>query len=54
MSRYTYITARTYEKAEDMLEEAFACGEVSLGEQPRIERRRDRHEKIYYVVTLLG
>ena len=49
MQRYVYIIARTYEAAERLLEEAFALGDVSWGEQPEIEKRGNR-----YVVTLLG
>ena len=36
--RYDYITGcLDYEHAEEMLEDAFAHGEVSTGERPRIE-----------------
>lgn len=35
--RYYYATCRTRERAEEILEECFAAGEVSEAEQPQIE-----------------
>ena len=44
---------KTRQRAEDSLEDSFATGEVSQGEAPRIEVRKDHRGRVIgYVVTL--
>ena len=45
--RYVYIRARSRDRVESMLEDAFANGEVSEAERPRVEKREGQ-----WVVTL--
>lgn len=53
MNRYTYATAKSLERANLMLENMFAEGEVSEGERPMIERRKDHKGKTtHYEITL--
>lgn len=51
--RFEYARAKTRERAESILEDCFANGEVSEGERPLIEARRDHNGKtLYWAVTL--
>ena len=51
--RYTYARATSYERMADILEDCFASGEISQGEFPRIEKRRDHNGKVtHYELTL--
>ena len=51
--RFDYARAKTRERAESILEDCFANGEVSEGERPLIEARRDHKGKtLYWAVTL--
>ncbi|MER9685896.1 hypothetical protein [Mesorhizobium sp. M0139] len=59
MSRYTktgrfiYAAAKTRARAEAIIEDMFADGEVSQGEDPQIERLTDHHGKVTgYAVSL--
>lgn len=53
--RYTYIIAKTKLLAELLLEDSLAEGDISLGEKPRIEARKDHNGRItHYEVTLEG
>lgn len=52
-SRYTYYRSKSLERAESALEDAFANGEISEGERPRIEAKRDHSGKVtHYELTL--
>lgn len=44
--RYVYGTFRTHERAADALEEECALGNVSQGERPRLEPKRDHRQRI--------
>lgn len=51
--RYVYASYKTRERAETGLEDMFAEGEVSRGEAPRIEPKRDHRQRVVaYQVTL--
>ncbi len=60
--RYFYATALTRERAEDILEECYATGEVSQAERPRIETyhatrtdpNRTTRDVTRYAITLEG
>ncbi len=53
--RYVWARAKTFERANELLEDSFACGEVSEGEAPRIEAKRDHRGKVtHYEITLNG
>jgi uncharacterized membrane protein len=47
-ARYIYASVKSYERAVEVLEDAYAHGEVSDAERPRIEKLRS-----YYVITLV-
>lgn len=52
-TRYTYGYYRTEQRALDALEDMYAAGEVSQGEEPRIEVKRDHRKRItHYEITL--
>ena len=38
-ARFVYFACKSRSRCEDVLESMFACGEVSEGEFPKIERR---------------
>ena len=51
--RFMYAITKTKERAENVLEEMFATGDVMSGEDPRIEAIRDHHQRIKsWAVTL--
>jgi hypothetical protein len=51
--RYRYASAKTREKAEAILEDCFAEGEISVGEAPRVEPIKDHRGRIIrYDLTL--
>lgn len=51
--RFIYATAKTRDRAESILEDMFADGDVTRGEDPRIERLTDHHGHVKgYAVTL--
>jgi hypothetical protein len=51
--RYTYYRSKSYERCERALEDCFASGEISEGEFPRIEKRKDHNGKVtHYELTL--
>lgn len=53
--RYTYARAKTAERMRDILEDCYADGEVSSGEDPRIEKRTDHRGRVtHYELTLRG
>lgn len=49
--RYAIAHARTFARANDMLEDMFCSGEVCEGERPLIETRRVGR-KLWYVITV--
>lgn len=57
-TRYTYATCSTRERAEKILEDGFATGEIIPGERPEIERhlyeRADGIHAIRWRITLIG
>lgn len=51
--RYQYSFHKTRDKAEASLEDDFATGDIVMGEQPRIEPKKDHRGRILgYAVTL--
>jgi hypothetical protein len=57
--RFIVGTFRTRERAEEVLEDMFANGEISEGEKPRIEpttthRMRGAERKVRYAITQEG
>lgn len=52
-TRYTYGYYRSEQRALAALEDMYAAGEVSEGEEPRIEAKRDHRKRItHYEITL--
>lgn len=49
--RFDYARAKTRERAESILEDCFANGEVSESERPLIERKGSG-KSVYWAVTL--
>lgn len=59
MARYPYIHAKTRERAQEMLEQAYAEGDIVPGEFPRVEPQYaggtaswDKRRIVGWVVTL--
>jgi len=52
--RYGYYWSRSKERVEETLEECLSLAEIFLSERPRIERRKSRTGKVFYVLTLEG
>lgn len=52
-SRFVYAFYKTRERAEESLEDSYAEGDVSPGDDPRIERRVDHRGRVVgYAITL--
>lgn len=53
--RFIYATAKSKERAENILENMFATGDVFVSEDPRVEPIRNHHNRIqFWAVTLPG
>lgn len=46
--RYVYFYSKSRDKAEDAMEDAFAYGEISWSDEPKIEKRG-----VFWCLTLL-
>lgn len=52
-TRFDYARYKTRERAEMSLEDSFASGDISQGDRPLIEPRRDHNGRIlYWSITL--
>lgn len=52
---FAYSTHKTREAAETALEESFALGDITPGERPRIETRKDHRGRVIgYAVMFPG
>lgn len=53
--RIEYARYRTLDRAREALDDMYAAAEVSDGDRPRIEARRDHKGRtVAYIVTLAG
>ena len=54
-ARYTYATAKTFERIEAIAEDCFANGDILEGELPQLEKRVDHRGRLtHWELTLAG